>query len=145
MEVVNRNRSAPFITKDGSEIRSILDRTTSGVKQQSLAEATLPPGAETATHRHRRTEELYYVLRGRGIMTLGGQSRAVGPGDGVLIPPGTPHSIRTVGRRPLVFLCCCAPPYSHADTILVGAPRQAAQEGQDARRRAGCPADARRP
>jgi mannose-6-phosphate isomerase-like protein (cupin superfamily) len=120
MEVVNRNRSEPFITKDGSEIRPILDRTNSTAANQSLAEATLPPGAETEEHYHLRTEEIYYVLRGRGLMTLGHEAREVGPGDAVLIPPGSRHKIRNLGQELLVFLCCCSPPYSHENTILTG-------------------------
>ncbi len=118
MEIVNRDRSAPFITKDGSEIRSILDRTNSTATHQSLAEATLLPGSETAGHVHARTEEIYYILRGRGVMTVGAARREVGPGDGILIPPGARHSIENPGAEALVFLCCCAPPYSHEDTVL---------------------------
>jgi len=118
VEVVNRNQSAAFITKDGSEIRSILDRANSTARNQSLAEATLPPGAATESHLHRVTEEIYFVLRGVGRMTLGTERRAAGPGDGILIPSGTPHTIENVGQEPLVFLCCCAPPYSHEDTVL---------------------------
>ena len=118
MEVISRDSSKPFITKDGSEIRSILDRTNSGVANQSLAEATLPPGAATEAHRHPHTEEIYYILRGTGRMTVGTEHRGVGPGDGILIPPGTRHTIQNVGREPLVFLCCCAPPYAHEDTVM---------------------------
>ena len=118
MEIVNRDRGQPFITKDGSEIRSILDRTNSTVAHQSLAEATLLPGGETEPHVHRRTEEIYYILRGVGTMAVGATRRDVGPGDGILIPPGARHTIRNLGTEPLVFLCCCAPPYSHEDTVL---------------------------
>jgi len=124
VEVVNRDRSAPFITKDGSEIRSILDPTNSTAVNQSLAEATLPPGAETEEHYHPRTEEIYYILRGRGLMTLEGEGREVGPGDGILILPGTRHRIRNIGKESRVFLCCCSPPYSHQDTILVSGSGQ---------------------
>ncbi len=118
MEIVNRNASDPFTTKDGSEIRPILDRTNSSAAHQSLAEATLSPGAATAAHRHPRTEEIYYVLQGMGRMTAGAEERLVGPGDGILIPPDTRHRIRNIGVEPLVFLCCCAPPYANEDTIL---------------------------
>jgi len=118
VEIVNRSQGAPFITKDGSEIRSILDRTNSSAAHQSLAEATLPPGARTELHLHPRTEEIYYILRGTGRMAVGTEERQVGPGDGILIPPGMPHTIRNVGDEPLVFLCCCAPPYSDEDTAL---------------------------
>ena len=118
VEIVNRHASLPFITKDGSEIRSILDRTNSSAASQSLAEATLPPGAGTEAHRHPRTEEIYYILRGVGRMTIEGEQQEVGPGDGILIPPGTRHTIRNTGAEPLVFLCCCAPPYAHEDTVI---------------------------
>lgn len=118
VEIVNRRDSAPFVTKDGSEIRSILDRTNSTARNQSLAEATLPPGARTQPHVHPHTEEIYYILRGAGRMTLGAEQQEVGPGDGILIPPGTHHTIQNLAQEPLTFLCCCAPPYADEDTVL---------------------------
>ena len=39
-----------------------------------------------------------------------------GPGDAILIPSGTWHTI--MATEPLRFLCCCAPPYAHEDTYL---------------------------
>lgn len=122
MEIVNRDASPPFTTKDGSQIRSLLDRTNSGAARQSLAEATLPPGGATEAHRHPDTEEIYYILQGRGRMRVGEAEREVGPGDGILIPPGSLHRIQNAGPEPLVFLCCCAPPYRHEDTLLEGGP-----------------------
>jgi len=129
VEIVNRRDSAPFVTKDGSEIRSILDRTNSSAVNQSLAEATLPPGARTQPHVHPCTEEIYYILRGAGRMTLGAEEREVGPGDGILIPPGTRHTIQNLGQDPLTFLCCCAPPYADEDTVMETG-RQGQGQGQ---------------
>jgi mannose-6-phosphate isomerase-like protein (cupin superfamily) len=123
VEVVNRDRSVPFITKDGAEIRSVPDRTNWTVANQSLAEATLPPGAGTEEHHHPGTEEIYYVLRGQGLTTLENEGREVGQGDGVLIPSGNRQRIRNLGSDPLVFLCCCSPPYSPQDTILASGER----------------------
>ena len=57
MEVVNRHQSPPFTTKDGSTIRSLLDRAVAPVQQQSLAEAALPAGGATQRHYHRLSEE----------------------------------------------------------------------------------------
>ncbi len=118
MEVVSRNSSAPFITKDGSTIRSLLDRTNSTAAKQSLAEATVPPGAATQPHRPPRTPESYYHLAGTGRMEVDTEARDVGPLDAILIPPGCRHAIANPGSAPLVFLCCCAPPYSHDDTVI---------------------------
>ncbi len=113
MEVRNLETHAPFTTADGSTIRSILDRTNAPVQNQSLAEASLAAGQSTQRHHHKRTEEIYFILDGRGIMEVDGETRAVVPGDAILLPPGAWHVIRA--ETPLRFLCCCAPPYSHED------------------------------
>ena len=106
----------PFTTKDGSTIRSILDRTNAPVELQSLAEATLPKGCATQRHYHKISEEFYFILEGRGVMELNGESREVTIGDAILIPRHAWHQI--TAQEPLRFLCCCAPPYSHEDVHL---------------------------
>jgi mannose-6-phosphate isomerase-like protein (cupin superfamily) len=118
VEIRARDEAVPFTTADGSTIRSLLDLSVAPVRNQSLAEAELLPGAATTRHFHRASEELYYLLAGTGSMEIDGETRAVGPGDGILIPPGAWHQIRATGDEPLRFLCCCAPPYSDADTFF---------------------------
>jgi mannose-6-phosphate isomerase-like protein (cupin superfamily) len=116
MEIRHIDAQPPFTTKDGSTIRSILDRANAPVANQSLAEATLPAGAATDRHYHKASEEFYFLLEGRGEMEIDGETREVGPGDAILIPPGAWHQIRAI--EPLRFLCCCAPPYAHDDTFF---------------------------
>ena len=116
MHVLNLETQAPFTTKDGSTIRSILDRTNAPVANQSLAEARVPAGGATERHYHKLSEEFYFILEGRGEMELDGERRKVGPGDAILIPPGAWHTI--AATEALRFLCCCAPPYSHDDTYF---------------------------
>lgn len=115
MIVQNLSSQKPFITKDGSTIRSILDRTNAPVENQSLAEATIPVGGATERHYHKASEELYFLLEGSGVMEIDGASRPVSVGDAILIPPGAWHQISAT--TDLRFLCCCAPPYSHDDTV----------------------------
>ena len=116
MTVQNLAAQTPFTTKDGSTIRSILDRTNAPVQLQSLAEATLAPGQSTDRHYHRLSEEIYFLLEGTGLMELDGHTRSVSPGDAILIPPGARHQI--TATTPLRFLCCCAPPYAHEYTYF---------------------------
>ncbi len=110
------NAQTPFTTKDGSTIRSILDRTNAPVEKQSLAEATVPVGKPTARHYHKLSEEFYFILEGAGKMEIDGETREVGPGDAILIPRHAWHQI--TATQTLRFLCCCAPPYSHDDTYF---------------------------
>lgn len=109
-----------YVTKDGSEIRELMHPDHHGNLRQSLAEAIVQAGQETLLHKHLRTEELYHITAGRGLMTLDAERFEVGPGDTVCIPPGSTHCIRNIGAEPLRILCCCAPPYSHDDTIVSG-------------------------
>jgi mannose-6-phosphate isomerase-like protein (cupin superfamily) len=118
VDIRNVDGVPAFTTKDGSEIRELLAHRNSCIRQQTLAEARLPPGACTTPHHHVKTEEIYYILAGHGLMRVGRQMAAVGPGDAVAIPPGTSHQITNTSDVTLKFLCCCAPGYEHEDTIL---------------------------
>ena len=121
MDVFARDAVPAFLTKDTSTIREILSprNAAASIQNQSLAEATLAPGASTQAHFHGVTEEIYYILQGTGRMQIGPDARVVGPGDGIAIPAGAPHRITNTGSEDLVFLCCCAPAYTDEDTVMV--------------------------
>jgi mannose-6-phosphate isomerase-like protein (cupin superfamily) len=118
MDIVNHRDTVPFTTVDGSTIRELLAHRNSSIRQQSLAEARLGVGCATTPHHHAVTEEIYYILSGTAAMTLDAETRPVGPGDAIAIPPGLRHTIRNTGACELVFLCTCAPGYEHDDTFL---------------------------
>jgi mannose-6-phosphate isomerase-like protein (cupin superfamily) len=118
MHVVNLFSAPAFKTKDGSEIRSLLDLSTAPVKNQSLAEATLLPGQATERHVHPKSEEFYFVTQGKGLMEVAQEKQEIGMGDAVLIPNNVSHKLTNIGQEALTFLCCCAPPYKHEDTVL---------------------------
>jgi mannose-6-phosphate isomerase-like protein (cupin superfamily) len=120
MQVGDLDAAEPFITKDGSTIREVAHPAWTAARNQSLAEATVPPGGETDEHYHPRSEEIYFFTAGTGRMRLGDEEAEVRAGHCVVIPPGIPHKLFNPGGEPLVLLCCCAPAYSHDDTVLTG-------------------------
>ena len=67
-------------------------------------------------HYHALSEEIYLLER-RRHMELDGETREVGEGDAILIPPGAWHELRA-GTGGVRLLCCCVPPYSHNDTYF---------------------------
>jgi mannose-6-phosphate isomerase-like protein (cupin superfamily) len=73
----------------------------------------------THLHRHLKSEEIYHITQGRGLMTLGEKRFPVVSGDSVCIAPRMPHCIENDGAITLLILCCCAPAYDHADTELL--------------------------
>ena len=118
MEKSNLDELQAFTTLDGSQIRELAGPAWTAVRNQSLAEATLPIDGETTEHYHVEAEEIYYFVSGRGRMRLGETEDDIKPGDCVVIPPGTRHKLWNTGSEPLVLLCCCAPAYSDADTVM---------------------------
>lgn len=117
MEIARRSELQPYVTLDGSEIREWVAPGTPG-RRQSLAEATVPAGGSTRAHYHCASEEIYLVTSGAGRLRLGDEERPVAAGDCVVIPPGTVHRLWADAKAPLVVVCACVPPYSHADTVL---------------------------
>jgi mannose-6-phosphate isomerase-like protein (cupin superfamily) len=120
VRIDNLDKVKSFTTLDGSEIRELAGQASGNAVNQSLAEATVPPGGETVEHYHRTTEEIYLFTHGAGRMRLGEEERPVGPGDAVVIAPGVRHKLWCTGSEPLRLLCCCAPGYRDDDTVMVG-------------------------
>jgi quercetin dioxygenase-like cupin family protein len=63
----------------------------------------LHPGASIGLHTNDK-DEVYYILSGRGELTLEGEVSEVGPGDAILTRNGHSHGLRTLGDEDLVIL-----------------------------------------
>jgi len=108
--------SEEFVTLDGSRVLELIRPEREGSVHLSLARATVEPGRTTYWHRHARSEEIYYVLRGVGLLEVEAKRREAAPGEAHLIPVGAEHRITCLSTEPLVILCACSPPYSDDDT-----------------------------
>lgn len=113
------NNIAAFKTKDNSTIRELLHPNAHAVNKTSLAEAVVDIDSKTILHKHNKTEEIYHITKGLGLMTLGELNFEVKPGDSIAIAPGTAHNIKNIGNQPLHLLCICCPAYQHDDTELL--------------------------
>lgn len=62
----------------------------------------LHPGATIGAHVNDK-DEIYYVLSGKGELTLQGRTREVGPGDAILTRNGDSHALKQLGAEDLVI------------------------------------------
>jgi mannose-6-phosphate isomerase-like protein (cupin superfamily) len=120
MRIVNLRAAHVLHTRHGSEIRPLVDRTTSDITQCSLAEELLPPGHAVVPHHHRETEEIYYILEGSGEMRIGDETAAVAAGDAVYIPRNSVHTLRNTGAVPMRIVLVCGPAFRHEDEHFSG-------------------------
>ena len=63
----------------------------------------LEPGAAVGEHVHSRTEEIYFIIRGRALMHYGDEQFEVGPGDLIMTPLHGRHGLETIGDETLEF------------------------------------------
>ncbi len=68
------------------------------------------PRGYAEVHSHEVAENLYYILRGRGIVELDGVQHLVEPHMVIHIPPGVRHGIFNTGIEDLVFIVVASPP-----------------------------------
>jgi len=118
--ITKLQRARVINTRHGSEIRPLIDRTTSDITQCSLAEEMLPPGCAVTPHRHREIEEIYYVVSGSGLMTVGDETRQVEAGDAIYIPRGHRHTLKNTGTESIKLILVCGPAFFYEDEIVDG-------------------------
>jgi mannose-6-phosphate isomerase-like protein (cupin superfamily) len=53
----------------------------------------IPRGSSTGGHKHEGTEELYFIVKGKGEMTLNGTKKSVSEGDCILTKSGESHGL----------------------------------------------------
>jgi mannose-6-phosphate isomerase-like protein (cupin superfamily) len=59
-----------------------------------FVDATLvPPGSSIGVHRHERSLEIYFVVRGSPLVTIDGRPHRLGPGGLCLVHPGGSHGL----------------------------------------------------
>ena len=56
----------------------------------------VPPMVDTPLHVHSREDELFYIVEGEHVITLGDEEHRLGPGDALFAPRGIPHAQQRV-------------------------------------------------
>lgn len=84
----------------------------------SLAVAWLDSGGRSAPHKL-KSSEVYFIIRGSGVMHVGDESSEVGPGDAVYIPAGAVQWLENPGAKAIEFACIVDPPWRVEDEQVV--------------------------
>jgi mannose-6-phosphate isomerase-like protein (cupin superfamily) len=83
----------------------VMDRAEATASESFIS--VMEPGEAPPLHKHDDTEQVFYVLSGKGRVVIGADEDdmgEIGPGDLVRIPPGTWHRVPCVGDEPLRYL-----------------------------------------
>ena len=94
---------APDLSWAGASVRLLLESAHCG-GQFNVADIILDRGCGVPAHRRRATDQCVYALGGNLELTVGSETRQVGPGAFGFIPRKTPLKISNAGDGPAQFL-----------------------------------------
>ncbi len=113
--VKDKNKCKEMIAKDKTRLREILHPKNDGVDLDfSVAFAKVSPGEKTEPH-ILKSAEVYYILKGKGLMYIDNKKKEVYSDFAVYIPPNSVQYIKNTGEKELDFLCIVSPPWKPED------------------------------
>ncbi len=100
-------------TQQNTDFRKVL---FTGTRSQLVIQS-IPPGGEIGAETHIYTEQTLFFVSGTGEAVLNGKISPIGPGDVVVVTPGTLHNFINTGTVPLKLYTVYAPP-NHIDGTI---------------------------
>lgn len=85
-------------------IRHLFKKEEITAKCRLCAWLTLPPGASIGMHQHQQEDELFVIVRGRGVLDDGAVRTVVTAGDAILTGRGEAHAIANDGDTDLEII-----------------------------------------
>jgi len=112
------NDCEEFIAGDRTILRELLHPDKQPLELgYSLAHAIVDVGDSSQPH-SLTTSEVYYILSGVGEMYIAGETKTVGSGDAIYIPPNAKQFITNTGTEPLIFICIVDPAWRKEDETI---------------------------
>jgi len=114
--LIKRLKDCQEITAgDRTRLRELLHPARDAADiRYSLAVAWLAPGKRSQAHAL-ATAEVYYLIRGSGVMHVGDEAAEVSAGDAVYIPPGSVQWLENTGKGEIEFACIVDPAWRPED------------------------------
>lgn len=109
------NKLKPFRAKDGALIYELLRPQNSPIKNMGLAIGSLGKRKKAIPHYHKISEEVYFILSGKGAITIDGKTRKIKAGNAIYIPVHSIHALVNSSNKNLEVLCISSPPYADKD------------------------------
>ena len=112
---VNLADRPEFLAGDHTVLRELLHPAKQPLTLgYSMAHGILAPGARSKRHRL-TSSEVYYIIAGRGRLTVDDAVVVVEPGSVVYVPPGGTQFLDNVGSTDIEFLCLVDPAWRPED------------------------------
>lgn len=123
MQTQHKDR-APVHERGGQSSFLLLASNQFASRNLAITWVDCPPGSWQPRHQHDAQEQIYVIIRGRGVMTVGDDEQELTEGTLVFVPPGTPHTIRNESDSPMAYVSATSPPFENAGIGPLYRPRE---------------------
>lgn len=82
----------------------------------TVIQERVPPGDAERRHRHARARQFFYILEGDATLEIDGREVVLTAGQGIEVPPGTPHQFFNRSAADVELLVISSP-RSHDDRV----------------------------
>ena len=111
MKVLRREGAPRYTRQEGITSFLLASPRTSGGEHLTTTLVEIEPGGEQRIHSH-PPEQVYFILGGSGLMSVGEQTEEVTAGDCILVPSEASHGLRNNGDAILRYLSAAAPSFT---------------------------------
>lgn len=109
MKIINKNKVKTIDDVCGV-IRELYNSQNLSISIATIVGRSVP-------HLHRKMEEIYYVIKGRGKITIEDECREIKEGDLIPIPKNKFHFTETTQNRSIEVLVATSPKFDANDVI----------------------------
>jgi mannose-6-phosphate isomerase-like protein (cupin superfamily) len=110
MHILRKN-GAPRYERDHITSHLLVSALTCDAENLAITLVEMEPGGVQHVHSH-APEQMYYILEGSGMMTVGNERRQVKVGDCVYYPPFAEHGLENTGGTVLRYLSAASPSFT---------------------------------
>ena len=108
--ILNKTTAPRYKRPEGIVSYLLVSPRTSNSQHLTTTVVELAPLGEQRVHSH-APEQVYFILEGTGVMTVGSDTQEVCSGDCVFIPSGVQHGLRNSGTSTLRYFSAAAPSF----------------------------------
>jgi mannose-6-phosphate isomerase-like protein (cupin superfamily) len=106
---------------DSNRLAIIFDSTSANTSLTCCVEI-FDVGGKTPPNRHEWAVEMFFILKGEGIVICDGKKVNIKAGDSLLVPPTGTHLIRNTSKNRLYALTIMVPNENFSELIRSGIP-----------------------
>ncbi len=110
MKILHKN-SSPRYQRDQITSYLLVSERTCAAERLSITLVEMEPGGVQRLHSH-EPEQTYYILEGRGLMTVDGVQQEVSTGDTIFFDSFAEHGLENIGDTTLKYLSAASPSFT---------------------------------